>query len=161
MSLSERSRLPVSNLRLSAHISAPWTRKKSQKGNKGFERQKQSGQSEALRCRSCTARSLADRELEQRGLAPSLGPAEACVLSGSELWKPHRCLCSTKRSCSSLCKISSTFTSPFCHLLLQTWRGQRAVPLHNVISGLLLQHTPHAWAALKHKFRCFFITIII
>lgn len=86
MSLSERSRLPVSNLRLSAHISAPWTRKKkSQKGNKGSERQKQSGQSEALRCRSRAARSLADRELEQRGLAPSLRPAEACVLSGSEL----------------------------------------------------------------------------
>lgn len=85
MSLSERSRLPVSNLRLSAHISAPWTRKKSQKGNKGSERQKQSGQSEALRCRSRAARSLADREPEQRGLAPSLRPAEACVLSGSEL----------------------------------------------------------------------------
>lgn len=29
MSLSELSRLPVSNLRLSAHISAPWTRKKN------------------------------------------------------------------------------------------------------------------------------------
>lgn len=51
-------------------------------------------------------RGLKENRAPGSGSVSCLRPAEACALPGSELWKPHRCLCSRKRSCSGLCKIS-------------------------------------------------------
>lgn len=86
VSLSELCRLPVSNHKLSAHISVPWTEKKYRKDNKvspaGLE------VDEPKLCFSFTLRGSKELEEREGRVGASSGglawrPAEALVLPGS------------------------------------------------------------------------------
>lgn len=112
MSLSELCRLPVSNLRLSAHISAPWTRTKKKRKKKEKHRK---------------GNKVLPESLEVDG--PRQALSVPCAPAGRARWpaerNPHRSLHSRTRSCSGLCKISSPTNFYFCFLLL-TWRERSA-----------------------------------
>lgn len=124
MSLSELSRLPVSNLRLSAHISAPWTRKKMSKMQQRLARKHRSGQTEALHCFNASPSVHTGWEVEENRARLC-----ACGL--------HRPACCQAPSCENrivVCaaeaqllgplqnQLALTFTSAFCRLPL-TWRA--------------------------------------
>jgi len=120
VSLSELSRLPVSNLRLSAHISAAWTR---QKGNK-----------------APPERDAVDR------LGPDIVSRPRCALTGAwQRVRSARAACRGPRAARLQTvktarlflqqkaqlleplqnQLALTFTSPFCHLP-QTRRARSA-----------------------------------
>lgn len=112
VSLSELCRLPVSNLRLSAHISAPWTQKRKKKKTK-TQQQRASG-----------PKSLAvdiPREARARAVFPSTQSSNVpgalllfCGLLSLLSCENHTVVCAATlkqkktRSCLGLCKISLT-----------------------------------------------------
>lgn len=156
MSLSELSRLPVSNLRLSAHISAPWTRKKKknvekatkprQKATKWTNRGVALFQVDAVRSQAAEAPGRWRSRRRPRALCLSvcglLRPP--CCLPGSELWKPHRLFVQQKKKKNAQLlrtlqnQLALTFTSAFCHFFSDMASTQGRASLRNVISGLLL-----------------------
>lgn len=114
VSLSELCRLPVSNHKLSAHISVPWTEKKYRKDNKvspaGLE------VDEPKLCFSFTLRGSKELEEREGRVGASSGGLRrplSCQ-AARELQKPHQRFCSRKRSCSCLCKISLATQFYFC-----------------------------------------------
>lgn len=126
MSLSELCRLPVSNLRLSAHISAPWTRKKNMsKRQQSLTRKPRSGRTEAFALLFCFLNSALSAHAG-RGLKENRAPAP-CRVCG--LQRPARCqapscenrivVCAAESAAAqafakSAC-LALTFTSAFCH----------------------------------------------
>lgn len=139
MSLSELSRLPVSNLRLSAHISAPWTRKMS-KRQQSVSRKKRSGQTEALRRFNSTQSAHTGWEVKETR-------AWLCVRG---LHRPACCQPPNCENRTAVCVAESAAARAFAKsayllLLLSATclrHGEHGVSLHNLISGLFLQATP-------------------
>lgn len=156
MSLSELSRLPVSNLRLSAHISAPWTRKKKKmsKRQQSLVRKQRSGRTEALHCFKSTL--SARRQQRPRGgggvgggPGPSAWVSAACWGLRAACQAPSCenrtvCLCSRKKKKNAQLlrtlqnQLALTFTSAFCHFFSDMASTQGRASVRNVISGLLL-----------------------
>lgn len=144
MSLSELSRLPVSNLRLSAHISAPWTRKKKknvekatkprQKATKWTNRGVALFQVDAVRSQAAEAPGRWRSRRRPRALCLSvcglLRPP--CCLPGSELWKPHRLFVQQKkkkkRAAAQDFAKSACLNFYFCFLPLFLWHGEHTGP---------------------------------
>lgn len=127
MSLSELCRLPVSDLRLSAQISAPLLEKKKMlKRQQSSPRRRHSGQTGSLHCCNTCVSAHRGRGRTDPGPALSLRPAEAPrAASDPRAVKNRIGVCAAESAAAqALCKISLTFTSALCHLL-QTWREHR------------------------------------
>ena len=160
VSLSELSRLPVSNLRLSAHISAPWTRKKKKKDRekcrKGNKASTESNEVDELRrcivsSRRCplTGSGGPGWWWRPRGLCLSVcGPLRPPrCLPGSELWKPHRLFVQQKKkkraAAQDFAKLAC-LNFYFCFLTLFLGHGEPTGPspsAHRIMSPPPPPHT--------------------
>lgn len=96
MSLSELCRLPVSNLRLSAHISAPWTEKKKNLSVK----------------RATKARQKASMWTDRFVPTPA-PPAQTEQAAGQEETRTVVCVAAAQASAKSA-RLALTLTSAFC-----------------------------------------------
>lgn len=114
MSLSELSRLPVSNLRLSAHISAQWIRKKKPTKTLQKEPRERTDRGIVLTLRLSTVSHCACVEAARGCVCLFAGGADLCAASLS-LVKTASCLCSRRLQLlgSLQNQLDYTFTSAF------------------------------------------------
>ena len=151
VSLSELSRLPVSNLRLSAHISAPWTRKKKKKTEKNVEKATKPRQKATKWTNWGVALFQVDAVRSQAAEAPGGGggPGASAWVSAAR-WGLRAacqapscenrtvCLCSRRKKNAQLLRtlqnqLALTFTSAFWHFFSDMASTQGRASLRNVI----------------------------